>query len=191
MAQVFVEVSLSLDGIIAGPGVSVLNPMGTEGRRLHHWLFEPSGPDDRDAGGWMFLNTGAMLIGRRTFDAAIDSWGEDGAFGLPSIVVTNRAHEPVTRTRTRFDFVTGGIGPALEAARAAAAGRDVCIMGGANLARQYLAAGLVDELRIHLAPVILGKGEHFFDGLDRLIRLEPLPVLPTPHATHLRWRVSR
>lgn len=191
MGKVFIEVSLSLDGIIAGPGVSRDQPMGREGRRLYHWLFEPSGPADSAAGAAMFETTGAVLIGRRTLDAALDSWGEDGAFGLPCFVVTHRGHDPVERTRTRFEFVTGGIGVALERARAAAGERDVCIMGGAELARQYLAAGLVDELRVHLAPVVLGAGQRFFEGFEQLVRLEPLPAVETPHATHLRWKVLR
>lgn len=191
MSIVFIEVSLSVDGIFAGPNVSSANPMGDEGRRLYHWLFEPSGPEDKDAAAMMFEGTGAVLIGRRTFDVAIDSWGEDGAFGLPSFVVTTRPREPVERTRTRFEFVTGGIGAALDAAREAAGGRNICIMGGGGIARQFLDAGLVDELRIHLSPVILGQGERFFEGLDRLIALDPLPPIATRHATHLRWTVRR
>ncbi|RLP24015.1 hypothetical protein [Mesorhizobium sp. YM1C-6-2] len=88
----------------------------------------------------MFEGTGAVLIGPRTFDVAIDVWGEDGAFGLPCVVVTHREAAPVHRTKTSFEFVTGGILPAIARARKLAGEQDVCIMGGATLALQYLAA---------------------------------------------------
>jgi dihydrofolate reductase len=189
MSKVFIEVSLSLDGIIAGPNVSAQVPMGESGHLLYDW--HAGGPVDQAQAAAMFEGTGAVLIGRRTFEVAIDVWGEDGAFGRPCVVVTHRRAEPVLRTRTSFEFVTGGLLPALRRARDLAAGQDVCIMGGATLARQYLAAGLVDELRVHLIPVVLGQGSRFFDGFKDFLALTPSSASLTPKATHLRWQVNR
>jgi dihydrofolate reductase len=189
MSKVFIEVSLSLDGIIAGPNVSAQVPIGDNGHLLYAW--HGGGPADQAQAAAMFEGTGAVLIGRRTFDVAIEVWDEDGAFGRPCVVVTHRQAEPVHRTKTSFEFVTGGLMPALERARELAGGQDVCIMGGATLARQYLATGLVDELRVHLIPVVLGQGERFWDGYGKFLALTPSAASFTPNATHLRWQAQR
>ena len=188
MGMVFVDVSLSLDGMIAGPGVSRAQPMGRSGERLHAWL---DGDDtDRAAAAATFAGTGAFIVGRRTFDAALDAWGEDGAFGMPVFVVTNRPQSPVLRGETRFTFANG-IGPALAGARAAAGDANVCVIGGAEIARQMLEAGLADELRIHLVPVVLGVGTPFFAGYTRPLEFRPATAVSTVNATHMTWRTGR
>lgn len=188
MGQVFVEVSLSLDGMIAGPGVSRTQPMGRGGDRLHAW--QDGSDADRAAAAATFSGTGAFIVGRRTYDAALDAWGEDGAFGMPVFVVTNRPQQPVTRGATRFTFVPG-IGPALAAAQAAAGDAKVCVIGGAQIARQMLQAGLADELRIHLAPIMLGTGTPFFAGYERPLDFRPASAVSTPIAIHTTWRTGR
>lgn len=187
MARIFVEVSLSLDGMIAGPGVTRRTPMGRGGERLHAW--QDGDAVDRAAALAVFTGTGAFVVGRRTYDAALDAWGEDGAFGGPVVVVTNRPQAPVTRGRTVFTFTTG-IGPALDRARVAAQGGAVCVVGGADVARQVLDAGLADELRIHIAPVVLGAGTPLFSGQERPLALTPMSATATPLATHLAWRIG-
>ena len=190
MPDIFLDISLSLDGMSAGSSVSASLPMGLEGERLHAWLFAQASVEDQAAAAAPLKEAGAVVMGRRTFDAGIGLWGDDGAFGMPCFVVTHRAHDPVLRTSTRFDFVTGGIGPALDAARAAAGDRKVWLLGGAGLARQYLAAGLVDEVRVHLVPIVLGQGVSLFAGLAPAA-FDPLPPVHAPSVTHLRWRARR
>ena len=118
--------------------------------------------------------------------------GDDGAFGMPCFVLTHRSKAKLVKGPTSFTFFTEGIGKCLERARAAAGGKDVCIMGGASAAQQYLSAGLVEELRIHLAPCLLGQGTRLFDGIGtEPVRLEPTRVMESPFATHLNFRVVR
>ena len=120
----------------------------------------------------------------------VDGWGADPGFGVPVFVVTHRSHETVVKGDTSFEFVTGGIADALERARAAAAGKKVIVMGGADLLRQYLAAGLVDEFTLTIAPALLGAGKRLFDGISRTdIEFERTAVIESPFATHLRYRV--
>lgn len=195
MGQVFLDMSLSLDGYTAGPGVSSEQPMGRRGPRVQQWLFgdearEPSDPDQR-ARADMFANTGAFILGRRTFDVGEASWGDDGTFGTPCFVVTRRGRDALERGPTTFHFVTDGIRSALEQAQAAAGDRDICVMGGAETARQYLDAGLLDELRIHLAPVVLGAGKRLFDHSGPTVPLETIQVVESPLATHLRFKVVK
>jgi dihydrofolate reductase len=120
-------------------------------------------------------------------------WGDDPPFRVPVFVLTHHARETVTKGGgTTFSFVTNGIESALEQARAAAGDRDVAVAGGASVARQYLAAGLLDELQIHLVPVLLGGGVALFDGLDPArVELEPSRVVESPRVTHVRYRVVK
>jgi dihydrofolate reductase len=191
MGRVIVDMSPSVDGFIAGSGVSPAAPFGDAGHRLHRWLglegITPA-PADLSAAQGMFATAGAVVIGRRMFDVGIDRWGEGGAFGLPTFVVTHRGGEPLVRGRTTFRFVTAGARRALEDARGAAGDRDIVVAGGADIARQLMAFGLVDELRLHVVPVLLGHGTALFDAGSRA-ELEPLWVEASPNATHVTYRV--
>ncbi|MFD4422531.1 dihydrofolate reductase family protein [Agromyces sp. NPDC058484] len=216
MSNVFLEMTMTLDGFTAGPGVSLEHPLGIGGERVHAWLsdiaaaeFElgpphpgygaegamDAAPDevDRSAAARMFEMTGAFVLGRRTFDVGAGPWGDDGAFeGRPCFVVTSRSREPVERGGSRFEFVTDGVAEAIVRARAAASAASVCILGGAEVARQALVSGLVDEVRLHLVPVLLGGGTRPFpDSAPRPIELEPLAVEQGALATHVRYRVLR
>jgi dihydrofolate reductase len=191
VGKLIVELTMSLDGFISGPDVRVGQPLGLEGERLHEWLFSPDNEVDREATAEIFDTSGAVLMGRRVFDT-IEGWGDEDPFGRPCFVVTHRAHEERVRGATTYTFVTEGMTTALEQARAAAGEKDVTIMGGAHLAQQYVEAGLVDELRIHVAPVLFGGGTRLFDltGISQ-IELELTRCTSSPKATHLRYAVAR
>lgn len=192
MANVFLDMTQSLDGFTCGPDVSAENPLGLGGEPLHAWLFgdEAGPPDDldREIAAEFFAGTGAFVLGRRTFDLGIAHWGEDGAFGRPCFVVTRRPHEPLTVGPTSFAFVTEGIESALAQARAAAGGQNVCVMGGGELGAQYLRAGLIDELRLHLAPLLLGAGGRLLDSAG-VGALRATRAVQTRLATHLRYEL--
>lgn len=211
MAHVVLEMSMTVDGFIAAPGVSVGYPLGADDDVVHEWVRPPifdgavPGDDrhgivdtepariDREAAERMFEATGAFVIGRRTFDLGEARWGDDPILqGRPCFVVTSREHEPVVRGGSRFEFVTGGVAEAVALARAAASAAAVCILGGAEVARQALALGLVDEARLHLVPVLLGAGSRLFSDTEpRRVELEPLSVEQGARATHLQYRVQR
>jgi dihydrofolate reductase len=176
MAKVIAGITTSLDGYITGPNDRLGAGLGDGGERLHHWVFggpwtydSPGGSPagvDQDYLDDVFGAAGAWIVGRTMHDV-VDGWGDDPGFGVPVFVVTHRPRETVVKGDTTFEFVTGGIEDALARARAAAAGKNVVVMGGADLLRQYLAAGLVDELTLTIAPVLLGAGKRLFDGISR------------------------
>lgn len=185
-SNVVLDLSPSLDGYLAGEGVSVQAPFGDAGHRLHRWLgFEGTQPEpaDDEAARRMLADAGAVVLGRRMYEVGIGHWGEDGAWGRPCFVVTRRAHAPVLRGPTRFEFVTDGVQAAVARARAAAGGREVVVAGGAEVARQCLAAGLVDAMRLHLVPVLLGRGTRLFDGVAA-DGFRPLRAVATANAVH-------
>jgi dihydrofolate reductase len=191
MGRVILEITMSLDGFIAAPNVGVDQPLGEDGERLHGWLGidgSPVSEIDREISAEMFAETGAFILGRRTFDGGEGPWGDDGAFGMPCFVLTNRAREKLVKGPTTFTFVTDGVESALKQARAAAGDKDVVVMGGAEVAQQYLGAGLVDEVRIHLVPMLLGAGTRLFDGSR--VELERTRVVESPAATHLTFRIA-
>jgi dihydrofolate reductase len=194
MSKVVVEVSPSVDGYIAGPGVAVGRPFGEAGTRLHRWMGEDGLPPteaDRDALDQMYATTRSVVIGRRMFDVGIDPWGEDGAFGLPVFVVTNRAGEDLVRGATTFTFVTDGAAHAVELAVVTAGDGDVMVAGGADVIQQCLAAGVVGEIRLHVVPVLLGAGTRLFARpLPDSIELEQTDHVATPLATHLTFRIA-
>jgi len=194
--QVIASIATSLDGFAAGANQSLESPFGEGiGDKLHRWMFEDA---DNNAAELGALNShGAYIIGRNMFGPGRGAWdldwrgwwGETPPYRAPVFVLTHHAREPlVMEGGTTFTFVTGGIHAALEQARAAAGGLSVSIHGGANVLRQYLAAGLVDELRLFLAPEILGSGENIFSGLPP-IRLEQLSARQTRYVTHLNYKV--
>lgn len=191
MGKVILDMSMSLDGFIAGPNIAVDRPMGEGGERLHHWLFGSVAGDDAGVIDRSSRNRGAVVMGRTTFDVGEGPWGEDGAFQLPCFVVTHQARQRLTRGRTTFTFVTEGIESALAQARVAAGDKDVWLMG-ANADQQYLQAGLVDELRIHLIPVLLGAGVRLFEQIGaQRVELERTRVTPSPGVTHLTFRIIK
>jgi dihydrofolate reductase len=188
MGTVIFDTSMSLDGYMTAADQTPEEPMGSGGLRLMEWVL---GGDERNAellAGWVG-RLGASIAGRTTYDTSVRWWGADGPSGSarrPLFVVTHQT--PATSPEGGvYEFVTDGIERALERAQAAAGDADVTIMGGADLGRQYLAAGLVDEIQIHLAPVLLGAGTRMFDGQQ--VALETIEVIETPAAIHQRFRV--
>jgi dihydrofolate reductase len=199
MSKVLAGITASLDGYITGPNDRLGAGLGDGGERLHHWVFggpwtydSPRGLPvgaDKDYLNEAFASGGAWIVGRTMHDV-VNGWGDDPGFGVRVFVVTHRSHEIVVKGDTSFEFVTGGIADALARARAAAGGKNVIVMGGADLLRQYLAAGVVDEFTLTIAPVLLGAGKRLFDGIARTdIAFECIAVIESPFATHLRFRV--
>jgi dihydrofolate reductase len=195
MSNVFAELSVSLDGFITGPNVAVGNGMGDGGERLHEWMFPADGSPGRvaEARKEMFGTSGAVLMGRRMFDVGLKPWGENPPFHMPVFVVTHRARDPIVKQGgTTYHFVTGGIERALDRARATAGDRDVVLLGGADVIRQFVSARLVDELRIHLVPILLGDGTRLFERMGpEHIELESTRVIGAPGVTHLTFRVPK
>lgn len=194
MGKVFADQSISLDGFSAGSNVGMSNPMGDGGEELHAWQFR-GGRRPQVLENLFGSGTGAVVVGRYTFDLGERHWGDDPPFHLPVFVVTHRPEAPVTRRGgTTYTFVTDGDGieRALAQARAAAGDRDVVVLGGASIIQQCLRAGLVDELRLHLVPILLGGGTRFFDGLEPAgFALERTRVIDEEGVTHLDFRVGR
>ena len=213
MSKVRVHISTSVDGYVAGPDQSEENPLGAGGEQLHDWAVELEAwrKSHGREGGETNASTpvmegttadvGAEIMGRGKFgppgggpwgdDPWPGWWGDDPPFHKPVFVVTHHDREPLTLSDTTFTFVTDGIESALEQARAAAAGEDVVIGGGADIINQYLAAGLIDELELHVAPILLGDGEHLFEGVGPDLKLEQLRAVEAPGVTHLKYRVVK
>ena len=200
MGKVSFDISVSLDGFIAGPNDGVGNGLGDGGEKLHEWGIrqrswrEAHGYEggeegtDSDVMEETFANAGAIIIGRRMFDLAEDPWGDEPPFHMPVFVVTHRDREPLEkRGGTTFHFVTDGIESALEQAREAAGGKDVAIGGGASVIQQYLAAGLVDEFQLHVVPLMLGGGVRLFAGGLPQRDFSKTRVIDSPDVTHLRF----
>ncbi|OEJ96511.1 dihydrofolate reductase family protein [Streptomyces thermolilacinus] len=203
MSKVFASLGISLDGYVAGPHAGPDNPLGDGGERLHAWLYgveawrNRQGPGGGETGrsglvvAETFDRAGAYVMGRRMFDEGERAWPEPPPFRAPVFVLTTSARDAWVREGTVFTYVTEGIHAALDQARAVAHGKDVQISGGAHTVREYLNAGLVDELELHLVPVLLGDGLRLFDGVDPALRLVKDRVVDTPDVTHLRYRTVR
>lgn len=198
MSKVTADMAISVDGFAAGPNQSLEHPFGEGARdRLTRWMVEePEAHADAIAG---LTAAGAFVMGRNMFsphrgphdEAWTGWWGDDPPYHAPVFVLTHHPRAPLAmQGGTTFTFVTDGIESALAQARAAAGDADVAIAGGAATVNQYLAAGLVDELRLHVAPVVLGAGERLLAGVGDLT-LEPIEVSGTRLVTHLRYRVVR
>jgi dihydrofolate reductase len=196
MSHVTCDLTISLDGFVAGPKQSMAEPLGEGGELLHRWQFEE--PDANAAERAGILAAGAYIMGRNMYAGPGEWaeewrgwWGEEPPYHAPVFVLTHQPREPVRMLGgTTFNFVTDGIESALAQAREAAGGKDVAIAGGAQTARQYLSAGLIDELRLHIAPMVLGAGERLLDGVENLT-LEPTGVSGSRLVTHVRYRVIR
>jgi dihydrofolate reductase len=212
MSKVRAHISVSADGYVAGPSQSIENPLGEGGESLHDWVVALKAWRERHGmeGGEENASTpvveeslagiGAEIMGRGKFgggpgpwseDLWPGWWGENPPFHMPVFVLTHHEREPLTLADTTFTFVTGGIESALAQAREAAAGRDVFIGGGADVINQYLAAGLVDELELHIAPLLLGGGARLFEGVGPEVRLEQVRAVGAPGVTHVKYRVAR
>jgi dihydrofolate reductase len=192
MGKVFFDISMSLDGFMTAANRRPEEPMGDGGLRLVAWAF---GDDQRDrevlTSG--IASTGAVIAGRRTYDTSVPWWGANGPTGPARVPVFVLSHDVPDDPPEGgvYTFVTDGIERALEQARAAAGDKNVTVMGGAETGQQYLRAGLVDELSIHLVPVLLGSGTRMFEHLgDQHVKLENAGAVQTPAATHLRFRVA-
>jgi dihydrofolate reductase len=189
MAKVEANISMSLDGFVTGPNLDEYPGLGEGGEALHAWTSDGRAMDF--AMGEERQIAGSVITSRNVYDIT-DGWAaEDGFFRLPVFVVTHRPHEVVVKGTTTFTFVTEGIEHAVVQAIVAAGDKIVHIMGGASIVQQALAAGLVDELFLHVAPVILTSGTPLFDHLGGPIQLERLEVVESHHATHLRYRILK
>jgi dihydrofolate reductase len=209
MSLVRCQISMSLDGFVAGPNQSIENPIGEGGLRLHEWVFATASwraqqgleggahTIDSEVADEVVRNVGAYIMGRHMFGGGSGPWdpmwrgwwGEDPPYHTPVFVLTHHKREPLAmQGGTTFTFVTDGIESAIEQARTAAGGRDVSIAGGARTIQQYLAAGVLDELYLHIVPVILGAGERLLEGVGDPV-LQPLKVIHSPAVTHVEYRV--
>jgi dihydrofolate reductase len=213
MSKLRLGISMSLDGYVAGPDQSPENPLGVGGMDLHEWFFplkafremhgevggevNASSPvaEERQA------NLGATIMGRNMFGPVRGPWpdeswrgwwGEDPPYHHPVFVLTHHPRDPLEMDGgTTFHFVSDGIESALAQAKEAASGRDIWLAGGASAVNQYLAAGLIDEIDVSIAPLILGAGARLFDGLDgRAIKLRQIRAVDGPGVTHIKYEVT-
>jgi dihydrofolate reductase len=185
MRKVILDITMSLDGFIAGPNINPSQPMGENGERLHDWLF--GSKTDLDASMMKeFENSGAVIVGGKTYHNAIDiAWGGVTPFKMPAFVLTSRVPKP----KEGFTFVPDGIEQALIQARAVAGEKNVWVMGGAHTIQQFLQARLFDELGIHIAPILMGSGTRLFENIgSEKIQFENTQTIKTPGAVHLRFR---
>jgi dihydrofolate reductase len=189
MAKVEANISMSLDGFVTGPNLNRYPGLGEGGEILHAWTDESRSMDL--AMGEERQIAGSVITSRKVYDETGGWDAEDGFYRMPVFVVTHRPHEVVVKGETMFRFVTEGIEHAIEQAIVAAEDKLVHIMGGASIIQQALAAGLVDELFLHVAPVILNSGTQLFEHLGGPIQLERAEVLESRHATHLRYRILK
>jgi dihydrofolate reductase len=213
VGKVVAEISISLDGYVAGRNPSLDEPLGKGGELLHEWVvrlktfkevhgMEGGDVDEDDEVFAEYIHAqGAVVMGRKMFSGgagpwdddpkASGWWGDEPPFHKPVFVVTHHDREPLVLGETTFTFVTDGVAAAVEQARLVVpADRDVLVAGGADTIDQALAAGLVDELQLHVAPVLLGGGTRLFDGLGtERPQLELAAVRESPHVSHLRYRV--
>ena len=210
MSNVRAHISVSADGYVAGPNQSLDNPLGEGGESLHDWVVvlatwrEHHGREGGEVNASTAVmdeataNVGAQIMGRGMFGGGPGGWGDDPwpgwwgddpPFHMPVFVLTHHEREPLTLTDTTFTFVTDGIEAALEQAKAGAGEQDVAISGGADVINQYLAAGLVDELELHVAPLVLGGGARLLEGVGS-ITLEQVRAVEAPGVTHVKYRVG-
>jgi dihydrofolate reductase len=191
MPATILDMSMSLDGYVTGPNDSRENPFGDGAETLHHWLSEGATDDDRAILQTMLDGVGAIVMGRTSFEKneGDGGWGDAGPVGdTPCFVVTH--NQPAASYPDVFTFVTDGVASAIEQAKAAAGDKFVSLFG-ATVMQQALPLGLVDEIRVHVVPLLLGAGTPLFGALDSAIRLERIEARPTPAATHLAFRVLR
>ncbi|MFE0800747.1 dihydrofolate reductase family protein [Streptomyces sp. NPDC058812] len=205
MTTVTADLAIALDGYVAGPNVTLDNPGGDGAEPIFEWIHTlaswrerqgmTGGDENRDSElirEW-FDATGAVVMGRTMYDTGEEFWGDNPPFRTPVFVLTHRPRPTLVKEGgTTFTFVTDGIHSALDQAKAAAGDRNVDIGGGASTVREYLGAGLIDELQLHVVPVLLGDGLRLFEALDPGRHdLEQIRVVETPLATHLKYRFPK
>ena len=186
MGIVFIDMAMSLDGFIGG--------LNDDDVGLYNWYFAAAGDPTNPSSAVIaeLLETiGAMIMGRRTYHTGDEQAGSDNPYKMPHFVVTHTVPERSAQSDTAYTFVTDGIENALDHAKAAAGTKDVCIAGGANVAQQFINAGLVDEIRLHVVPLLLGAGIRLFDNLAKPVELERTLVIESRGVTHLRFRVRK
>ncbi len=204
------DITISLDGFVAGPNQSLDEPLGVGGESLHQWMFdlkewkEAHGEEGGETNPSSEVlaerdeNVGSYVMGRKMFGGGPGPWdpdeewrgwwGEEPPYHAPVFVLTHHEREPLEMEGgTTFHFVTDGIDSALDQATEAAAGKDVLLAGGADVARQYMRAGKVDQIQVHVSPVLLGSGERLFDDLGD-VTLEQVGAIAAPGVTHLTYR---
>ena len=206
MGKVFLDISMSLDGYVAGLHDSLDSGLGEGGIRLHEWIWGASAPGsimgegltkaDKEAFdqifGELLERTGAIVTGRRTYELSKGWGGSHPVNGAPVFVLSKDVPKRIPKGKSTFTFVSDGIASAVRQARSAAGDRDVYVMGGANVAQQSLTAGLLDEIRIHLVPVLLGAGIRLFDHLESISQvLQKVATIDAPLATHFAFRVVK
>ncbi|WP_217240584.1 dihydrofolate reductase family protein [Streptomyces sp. AC555_RSS877] len=204
MGEVIARLAMSLDGYVAGPDSGREHPLGIGGERLHQWLYGlrtfrrmqgmeggDTGPDDQLIAAWI-ERPGAVVMGHGMYINGELPWGEDPPFHMPVHVVTHHARESLVKQGgTTFHFVTEGPEHALALARKAAGEKDVSLAGGADLVQQFIRAGWLDELLLHVVPVLACGGRRLFDGLgDQHIEWRKTQVLDSPGVTHVRLRAA-
>jgi dihydrofolate reductase len=213
MTNVIAEISVSLDGFVAGPNATLENPLGEGGELLHEWVVPTKTFQEMHGGEGGLTNSddelfaasvrrqGAVVMGRRMFSGGEGPWdqdpnpsgwwGDEPPFHASVFVLTHHARDPLVLGETTFNFVTDGIESAIEQARAAAGDGDVAIGGGAAAIQQAITAGLLEELRLHVVPVLLGGGVRLFENVGRP-ELERTQLADSPSGvTHLTFRVTR
>jgi dihydrofolate reductase len=211
MGKLVLDITMSLDGFVAGPNQTLEEPLGEGGERLHEWVVglkswreshgHPGGEESPDDAVFQehFGSVGAFVMGRKMFSGGAGPWeddpnpdgwwGDEPPFGVPVFILTHHPREPVEKQGgTTFNFVTEGPEAALAQARTAAGDRNVSVAGGANVVQQYLE--VLDELQIHVAPLLLGDGVRLFDG-GAQPELELMRVIESPKVTHLKYRVVK
>lgn len=213
MGKVKFNITMSIDGYIAGPNQSLEEPLGERGEQLHDWAVglqffkdmhgDPSGGKtgvDNDILAETFDNVGAVIMGRNMFGGGPGEWdeswkgwwGDNPPYHTPVYVLTHHAREPLEMEGgTTFYFVTDGIESALDQAKKAAGGKHISLAGGAKAAQQYLAAGLVDEMELHVVPQLLGGGERLFVNVPADVKLDLVRTVIGDNVTHLKYKVSK
>ena len=213
MGKVFADISVSLDGFVAGPNPTLKEPLGKDGELLHEWVFklaawrEPhgrtggeTGPDN-DVMKETTANLGAVIMGRKMFSGGQGAWqddpnpdgwwGDTPPFHVPVFILTHNERETVKKDGgTTFNFVTDGIENALSQAKVAAKDKDIQVAGGASAIQQYMKSGLLDELQIHISPILLHGGTRLFENLEG-VKLEKIRVIDSPSVTHIKFKIKK
>ena len=203
-SKLIADITMSLDGFITGPNAGVEHPLGEGGDRLHAWVYDlatfrekhgQSGGEsnaDSEVLGEAFESVGATIMGKRMFDVGVEPWGDDPPFHMPVYVLTHETREPLPREGgTTFNFV-GDLETSVDQARSAAGGKNVSVAGGANVVQQFIKAGSLDEIQIHIAPVLIGDGIRLFEdtGAEH-IEFKTTRVIDSPEVTHIRLQLAK